>query len=72
MLVFSRNIIKIKIFVFLLLGLGTLQAQSGSQYQELMQIFEEWRDFETPPTLNGAPDYTKKRFNKEREGKSGL
>ena len=72
MLVFSRNIIKIKIFVFLLLGLGTLQAQSGSQYQELVQLFEEWRDFETPPTLNGAPDYTKKRFNKDHRAFKSL
>ena len=49
-----------------LLGLGALRAQDGAQYQDLVGLFKEWRDFETPPTLNGAPDYTKKRFNKDR------
>jgi hypothetical protein len=27
-------------------------------YPALLQLFKEWRDFEQPPTRNGAPDYT--------------
>ena len=32
-------------------------------YIELVQLFEDWRDFENPPLMNGAPDYTKRRFD---------
>ena len=31
-------------------------------YQELVALFEDWREFEKPPMLNGAPDYTAERF----------
>ncbi|MEM7206152.1 MAG: DUF885 family protein [Planctomycetota bacterium] len=45
------------------LGLGpALQAQSSSTYAELVTLFEEWRAFERPPLLNGAPDYTAARM----------
>ena len=27
-------------------------------YSALVELFQEWRDFESPPLLNGAPDYT--------------
>ena len=49
-----------------ILGLGTIQAQEDSEYQQLVTLFNEWRAFETPPLLGGAPDYTKHRFNKDR------
>ncbi len=29
---------------------------------DLIQLFDDWRRFETPPLLNGAPDYTAERF----------
>ena len=48
-----------------ILGLGTIQAQEDSEYQQLVNLFNEWRAFETPPLLAGAPDYTKHRFNKD-------
>ena len=34
-------------------------------YKDLVNLFNEWRDFESPPLLNGAPDYTKERFEKD-------
>jgi hypothetical protein len=34
------------------------QASSASNYEALTTLFEEWRKFEQPPLLNGAPDYT--------------
>jgi len=30
----------------------------SSSYDDLLVLFEEWREFETPPLLEGAPDYT--------------
>ena len=42
--------------------------QSHSQppdYGELVELFNDWRDFENPPRLNGAPDYTADRFKKD-------
>ena len=37
------------------------------EYEELVNLFYEWREFEKPPRLNGAPDYTKKRFKEDHE-----
>ena len=31
-------------------------------YDDLVQLFQEWRELETPPLLDGAPDYTAERF----------
>ena len=36
-------------------------------YDSLVELFNEWRDFENPPLLNGAPDYTEVRFNKDHQ-----
>ena len=33
-------------------------------YADLVDLFHEWRAFENPPKLNGAPDYTKATFEK--------
>ena len=35
-------------------------------YDDLLQLFADWREFESPPLLDGAPDYTAKTF-KARE-----
>ena len=31
-------------------------------YDDLLQLFADWRAFESPPLLDGAPDYTAERF----------
>tara|TARA_Y100000748_G_scaffold46644_1_gene35129 strand:- start:379 stop:1959 length:1581 start_codon:yes stop_codon:yes gene_type:complete len=31
-------------------------------YKDLVDLFKMWRDFENPPLMNGAPDYTQRRF----------
>ena len=36
----------------------------GSRYAGLLQLFEDWRKFERPPMLNGAPDYTAARLTR--------
>ena len=33
-----------------------------SGYADLLELFTDWREFERPPLLNGAPDYTARRF----------
>ena len=33
-----------------------------NSHEALVDLFEDWRDFEHPPMLDGAPDYTAKRF----------
>jgi hypothetical protein len=35
---------------------------ASNSYDELVQLFEDWRAFENPPLLDGAPDYTAERF----------
>ena len=35
---------------------------SSNSYEDLTALFSEWRAFEQPPLLNGAPDYRKATF----------
>ncbi len=37
---------------------------TANSYEELTKLFKEWRTFEKPPLLNGAPDYTSATFEK--------
>lgn len=37
-------------------------AKTPASYAELEQLFKDWRAFENPPRLDGAPDYTATRF----------
>ena len=43
-----------------------LPAQAGG-YQDLLALFDDWRQFEKPPLLDGAPDYTAARFAQRYE-----
>ena len=45
--------------LFLISVPGTAMA---STHADLIQLFEDWRTFESPPLLDGAPDYTAERF----------
>lgn len=38
-------------------------AKESASYDDLTALFAEWRAFETPPLLDGAPDYTKATFD---------
>ncbi len=40
--------------------------QKTSNFSELESFYQEWREFENPPELNGAPDYTQETFQKRR------
>ena len=35
-------------------------------YDDLIQLFTDWRNFENPPLLDGTPDYTKERFDNDQ------
>ena len=37
---------------------------TSTSYEDLTQLFKEWREFENPPLKDGAPDYTKETFEK--------
>jgi len=49
---------------------------TSNEYPALVALFKEWRTFEKPPLLDGAPDYTsetfEKRWSKFKELQSGL
>ena len=36
------------------------------KYDDLVLLFNDWRNFENPPLLDGAPDYTRERFDKDQ------
>lgn len=37
-------------------------AQGNKDHDDLVLFFSEWREFERPPMLDGAPDYTAEQF----------
>jgi len=37
-------------------------SREPGNYKDLVDLFRMWRDFENPPLMNGAPDYTQRRF----------
>jgi hypothetical protein len=55
-----RQLHKILPFALALISF-TAQARADG-YQDLLTLFGEWRRFESPPLLEGAPDYTAERF----------
>ncbi len=40
------------------------QVESSNQYEDLVALYHDWRAFEKPPLMEGAPDYTKTTFDK--------
>tara|TARA_B100001250_G_scaffold32830_1_gene26769 strand:+ start:3836 stop:5470 length:1635 start_codon:yes stop_codon:yes gene_type:complete len=60
-------VIKKYCFLFLFLFLGPSEAQTLSTHEDLVGFFHEWRGFEKPPLVDGAPDYTRDRFDKDHE-----
>ena len=48
---------------FILFSIQVFIGQSQSGYFQLEELFKEWRTFENPPKLDGAPDYRKVTFD---------
>ena len=42
-------------------------ASASAGHAELVELFKDWRTFESPPLANGAPDYSSDRFA-QRQG----
>ena len=65
-MIYSRFVI----FFLVLLFSCTLKSKETlnqtSNYADLEKLFLDWRNFENPPTLNGAPDYTKSQFDESQ------
>lgn len=47
--------------------LTAANSQTSDSYETLVGLFKEWRVFERPPMLDGAPDYTAKTFARRYE-----
>jgi hypothetical protein len=41
-------------------------APASATHDDLVRLFTEWRAFETPPLLDGAPDYTEAQFERRQ------
>ena len=48
--------------------LDNYQQFTTSNYEDLVELFKEWRNFENPPKLDGAPDYRKETFDARWSG----
>jgi len=49
--------------VFAIVACGrSTDAQTAPGYDSLLELFADWREFESPPLLDGAPDYTVEQF----------
>ena len=59
---------KIALFPLLALLLGSFPSAAAepANHAQLVELFREWRAFERPPLLDGAPDYTAERFAQRR------
>jgi hypothetical protein len=57
------------LLIYLMVGNHAFsQVNKSSDYTSLVSLFKEWRAFENPPLMNGAPDYTVEAFNKRLPG----
>ena len=54
----------VTVCAILVLGSGCSRAAEPASlsYTDLLALFADWRDFESPPLLDGAPDYTVAQF----------
>ena len=55
------------IIFMLIMPIKSEQNIRPSNYDQLLELFQRWRDFEIPPMSSGAPDYTSKRFDEQRK-----
>ncbi len=54
------------ILALLALGGGTTEGVSGSDYSDLVSLFNEFREFVKPSMLNDVPDYSAVRMAKQK------
>ena len=66
-MLFSRFVLLCFILLFSCTLNSENKANQTSNYKDLEKLFTDWREFEKPPTLDGAPDYTKSQFDKSKK-----
>ena len=67
-----NNFNKYKVSMLLLTGLFSIQFLLGQSREqitqpELVDLYNDWREFEVPPFIEGVPDYSKSVFEKREE-----
>ncbi len=50
------------VVLLLVVAVPNTEAQTHPDYDDLLALFADWREFESPPLRDGAPDYTAARF----------
>ncbi|MBT8444214.1 MAG: hypothetical protein KJO13_05685, partial [Gammaproteobacteria bacterium] len=50
----------------LTLSIGVTAMAASGGHDELLELFDDWRAFESPPVLDGAPDYRATTFDKRQ------
>ena len=53
-------------------SLPQARAETEPTYDDLLALFADWREFESPPLLDGAPDYTAQQFDARQPGYEAL
>jgi hypothetical protein len=48
------------------LAMGLAAPAGAADHANLLSLFEDWRAFERPPLLDGAPDYTREQFERRQ------
>lgn len=46
---------------------GGIQIKKSSSYEDLVALFEEWREFQKPEIIDGVPDYTAAAMEGQRQ-----
>ena len=64
-----RLILITGLFAISILAATVSNAETTAEltHDDLLQLFADWREFESPPLLDGAPDYTAERFVSRRD-----
>ena len=65
-MIFSRFVISYLVLLFSCTMKSKEELNQASSYVDLEKLFLDWRNFENPPLLDGAPDYTKSQFKKSQ------
>ena len=60
-------VLVIGLFSVFFVACQTERKAKMTEYKELLTLFKEWREFERPPMLEGAPDYTAVTFASRHE-----
>jgi hypothetical protein len=76
----GRESVAVFVFCAVLLGVhcaprpaeGPSQAARSDSYEDLLRLFEEWREFQKPPDVDGVPDYTRTAMEQQRRGLTEL